>query len=68
MPPLASRARRSDSYTPVAVDIGMHLVAGASYMDRTEYEDNPSDDTMTLVAGFIRFENTCAVQADCARD
>ena len=28
------------TYTPVAGDIGKHLVAVASYMDRTEDEDN----------------------------
>ena len=44
---------KPDTYTPKAGDIGMHLLAVASYMDRTEDEDN--DNTNTLAT---RFENT----------
>ena len=58
----------SDTYTPEAGDIGKHLVAVASYMDRTEDEDNNAENNTG--AGFIRFANraestaTAAVIAD----
>ena len=48
----------SDPYTPKAGDIGMHLVAVATYMDRTEDEDNTAE-TGEDVPGYmmIRFNN-----------
>ena len=48
----------SDSYTPKVGDIGMHLVAVATYMDRTEDEDNTAE-TDEEVPGYImiRFNN-----------
>ena len=33
----------TSTYTPVSGDIGLHLLAVASYMDRTEDEDNVDD-------------------------
>ena len=48
----AIRGATSDSYTPVAGDIGMHLVAVVRYMDRTEDEDNDSTNALG-----VRFDN-----------
>ena len=49
----------SNTYTPEGDDIGKHLVVTASYMDRTEDEDN--DPTMpinaVIGAGGVRFAN-----------
>ena len=55
----------SDTYTPVAGDIGKHLVAVASYMDRTEDEDNDAD-TPSDIADFVRFANTAQSVATAA--
>ena len=48
------------SYTPKAGDIGKHLVARATYMDRTEDEDNSDNptDLTTFGEGGVRFNNT----------
>ena len=56
-------AEKSDTYTPVAGDIGRHLVATATYMDRTEDEDNNVDnneyvDTNNDGVVTVRFANT----------
>ena len=56
--PVAIVGETSDTYTPEADDIGKHLVITASYMDRTEDEDN--DGTNNDEAGtppFVRFAN-----------
>ena len=52
----AIKGETSDTYSPRAGDIGKHLVAVASYMDRTEDENNNDvDNTAALM--FIRFNN-----------
>ena len=49
---------KPDSYTPTSGDITKHLLAVATYMDRTEDEDNTAE-TGTDVPGYmmIRFNN-----------
>ena len=47
---------KSNTYTPGAGDIGKHLVAAASYMDRTEDTDNNAA-TPDPITNLIRFDN-----------
>ena len=55
----AIKGETSGTYSPGAGDIGKHLVAVASYMDRTEDENNNDvDNTAALM--FIRFNTTVA--------
>ena len=64
----------SSSYTPVAGDIGKHLVAVVRYMDRTEDEDNVPDNQdytdSTADTYAVRFNNmaTSAVTAPVIDD
>ena len=56
----------SDSYTPKAGDIGMHLVARAMYMDRTEDEDN-NDDHSGIPRGSHQVRQHGDIQSDSGR-
>ena len=47
---------KSNMYTPVAADVGRHLVAVVSYLDRTYDEDNDAADN-TPDNNFVGFEN-----------
>ena len=54
------------SYTPKAGDIGMHLVARAMYMDRTEDENNTDEVDTVPGEGAIRFDNMATSKATAA--
>ena len=54
------------SYTPTADDIGMHLVARAMYMDRTEDENNTDEVDTVPGEGAIRFNNTATSEVTAA--
>ena len=56
----------SDTYTPTSGNIGMHLVAVARYMDRTEDEDNDDTSNVNATPPFVRFANTTVSAATAA--
>ena len=57
----------SNTYTPVADDRGMYLKARVTYTDRTRDEDNnPANNTATVVPPFVGFMNTVTSDATTA--
>ena len=56
----------TSSYTPTPDDIGMHLVARAMYMDRTEDENNTDEVATVPGEGAIRFNNMATSEVTAA--